>query len=262
MRSHNVRRQTASALIDREDERVVEVDLGGVVPRSGSENLANAVSLDDAPGRLADGEFLEDLDPGRHYSLSPPVVVSDARAYIGPAGLRSDLEGLGMSLVDFYETSLYTAFDGDLELVWQGASGFASGFAVGSAVGSAPGGAEDAHKENFASHASFREWRRNVANLESYPEHNRRVVQISLPDELAAHREDTILLLRLGRLICELLGAYVAGESLSGVARSAATFTNVFTKDEAPPPVSAPLLAGRRTNNVYARDSVTKLLPG
>ncbi len=258
MSSHNLRRRTESAPNAREDERVLEVALGGIVTRSGSENLANAVLLDDAPGRLAAGEFLEDLDPGRHYSLSPPVVVSDARAYIGPVGLRSDLEGLGMSLADLYEPSLYTAFDGDLELVWQRASGFASGFAVGSA----PTGTEDAPEENFSCRASFREWRRNVANLEPYPEHNRRVVQISLPDELAAHREDTILLLRLGRLICELLGAYVAGESLSGEARSAAPFTNVFTKDEAPPPVSAPLLAGRRTNNVYARDSVTKLLPG
>lgn len=181
------------------------------------------------------GHGLAALFPEHEFAYSPPLVVSRASAVVGSAGLRADLTGQNLELAAVYEPSLYTAFDGDILLTLD---------------------------DGAVHQAGFREWRRNVMNLDGYPEHYRRVVRITLPEALSTHREDTVLLLILGRLVCELVGAYVA--SGGGIFRvhGAAPFTNVFRGDQAPDPASAPALLGRHMGNVHATAPETTLLPG
>ncbi len=181
------------------------------------------------------GHGLAALFAEHEFAYSPPLTVAEASAVVGAAGLRADLAEQDLELADVYEPSLYTAFDGEILLTLD---------------------------DGAVHRASFREWRRNVANLDDYPEHYRRVVRITLPEAISAHREDTVLLLILGRLVCELVGSYVASGGSIFRVHGAAPFTNVFRGGQAPDPASAPALLGRKMSNVHAAAPETTLLPG
>lgn len=181
------------------------------------------------------GHGLAALFVEHEFAYSPPLTIAEASAVVGPAGLRADLAEQDLELADVYEPSLYTAFDGEILLTLD---------------------------DGAVHRAGFREWRRNVANLDDYPEHYRRVVRITLPEAISAHREDTVLLLILGRLVCELVGSYVASGGSIFRVHGAAPFTNVFRGGQAPDPASAPALLGRKMSNVHAAAPETTLLPG
>ena len=178
---------------------------------------------------------LSALFPDYTFSFSPPLVVAEAEVLIGSAELRSDLARWELDLGDLYPPSLYGAFDGDIRLV----------LADGSA-----------HP------ATYREWRRNVANLDAFAPHLRRVVQVRLPDALGAHREDTVLLLEIGNLVCEAIRAYVGSGGRTTSVRAPEPLSNTFVGGAAPAEANAPLLAGRKAGDVYSPAPVGSLLPG
>lgn len=207
---------------------------GAVLRRRGEELARSPLDMLDAREDLQDYQ-LTALFPQHAFCYAGPLVVEEARAFVGPAALRADLVEGGLALDAIYEPTLYTAFDGDIDLCLDDGSSYRAG---------------------------FREWRRNVANLDAYPPNYRRVVQITLPEPLAAYREDPMLLLLLGRLVCELIGAYVASGGEVSTVQNARPFTNVFAGGEAPEPATAPILFGRKTNDVYAAGPESALLPG
>lgn len=166
------------------------------------------------------------LFPERTFCYSEPFVAREATANIGPSELLDDLEKRGLlGRLDLYEPSLLESFDGEIRLALDGGRRFS---------------------------ASFREWRKNAANLEHFPVHHRRVVDLSLPDALGApRRRDTVLLSRLARLVSDLLEAYVGSEGATASVVHEGPLTNLFKGGEAPPPLFAPVLFGRRLNDVY-----------
>lgn len=203
---------------------------GGSVIDCAPLGLLGGVGAEHLPDHL-----LTALFPDRQFCYSQPAAFRRVRARIGPAELAADLDAEAVPLSALYEPSFYESFDGDIYLSSAGGSDY---------------------------RASFREWRRNVANLEGYPERYRRVVDISLPEALSDHRDDTVLLWRLGRLVCELVDIYVKSEGERESLVYPGMFTNLFRGGEAPPALAAPALSGRRISDAYRKGRAEALLPG
>lgn len=176
-----------------------------------------------------------------------PLSFAGVTARIDYAGSSADLAGLGLSPAMFYERSYFESFEGELYLY--------------------------PRSDGETLRATFQERRHPVGNFaRETPEARRRIVEISLPPELAAHEEDLVLLHRLAVVVAELVERYVearAGAEVGAPGGAAATAgATAGTEDElvytsAPldnsfagggfplPATVAPALAGRSVNNVY-----------
>ncbi len=179
-----------------------------------------------APKRLPT-HLLSALFPDRLFCYSDPIVASTAEARVGTSSAAQDLRDEGVPLQAFYEPSFFESFDGEVRLV----------LADGSA-----------HR------VTFREWRKDVANLDHFPVRYRRVVDLSLPEDLARHQADTVLLARLARLVCDLVASYVESEGETETIRHEGALTNLFRGGGAPPPMFAPALFGRTLKDAYDDD--------
>ncbi len=179
------------------------------------------------PNRLP-AHLLSALFPDRLFCYSAPIVAHQAEARVGTSSAAADLRDEGVPLKAFYEPSFFESYDGEVRLVVSDGS---------------------AHV------VTFREWRKDVANLDHFPVRYRRVVDLSLPEGLAEHRADTVLLARLARLVCDLVGSYVESGGETASVAHPGPLTNLFSGGGAPPPLFAPALFGRRLKDAYDDDS-------
>lgn len=231
---------TADALkIYRAGELVESVEGPGVEAEAG---LLDPHAGAGAPGfgwaAAVSRHFPDDV-----FCFSKPVSF-DLAVRLGTDALENDLQEAGTTVRAFYEATLFESFDGQItfENVTQGDS----------QAGDELGGPR---------YGSFWEWRRDVSNLADYPQHKRRVVDISLPKELAGHEEDLVLMHRVSEAVCELIRRY-ADSGASEVAYKAGSIDNLFGGgEEGPlPRRAAPVLYGRSVNDVYRRAEPERLV--
>lgn len=210
------------------------------VLRRGGEVLDRAAlgflaAAEGAPPKRLPDHVLSALFPDRLFCYSAPLVANLAEARVGTDAAAADLREEGVPLRAFYEPTPFESFDGEARLVLSDGS---------------------VHR------VTFREWRKDVANLDHFPVRYRRVVDLSLPEGLAEHRSDTVLLARLARLVCDLVASYVESDGeTTTLAHDAGPLTNLFRGGGAPPALFAPALFGRRLKDAYDDDDHTGGVP-
>lgn len=221
-------------LVESVDGPGVEAEAGWLDPHAGA----------DAPGfgwaAAVARHFPDDV-----FCFGQPVSF-DLSVRLGTDALEEDLEEAGTTVRAFYDATLFESFDG--QITFENITG---------------GSSESEEPASGAHQGSFWEWRRDVSNLAEYPPHKRRVVDISLPTELAAYEEDLVLLHRISVAVCELIRRY-AESGGKEVCYRAGRIDNLFAGGEegALPRRVAPVLYGRSVNDIYRRAEPERLVRG
>lgn len=191
------------------------------------------------------------------FCFAEPVSF-DLYVRLGTHDLDEELERAGTSVRAFYDPTLFESFDGELKLerltrgrenLYDGGVGRLSVLPAGYANGVCG----DCSQQTLV--GGFREWRKDVADLDDHPVHKRRIVQVSLPAELSAHEEDLVLAHRVAGAVCELVRLYVETGG-ARISHEAGRIDNLFAggMEEGPlPRRSAPALYGRSIKDVYRR---------